>query len=178
MQVAMQNKCVMLFLQLCRTTHFPFLNSNHPKREGRCSFVVVPLWPFSSSKLDFMQHKRWNVAPCAYLSLHVYLNFRCLLQDWGQRHRARSCTVQMGYTCSFIREDLERGIQSQWKTSPPAHAGGSSWRYVRMSSNSEWHLYLCWLSLWCSLLDKTLPLILKALCRQILSLVRNLWSVT
>lgn len=57
MQVAMQTKCIMLFLQLCSATHFPFLNSNHPKREGRCSFVVMSLWPPSSSKQDFLQHK-------------------------------------------------------------------------------------------------------------------------
>lgn len=54
-QVAIQNKCIMLFLQLSSTMYFPFLNSNYPKREGRYSFVVMSLCPLSlfSSKQDF-----------------------------------------------------------------------------------------------------------------------------
>lgn len=91
----------MLFLQLCSTTLFPFLNSNYPQREGRCSFVVMSLWPLSSSKQDFLQPTSWHVAAWAYLSLHIYLNFRCMLLDWGQ-NRARWCTVQMGYTIHQI----------------------------------------------------------------------------
>ncbi|KAF2981598.1 hypothetical protein EK904_001060 [Melospiza melodia maxima] len=58
-QIAIQNKCVMLLLQLCSTMHFPFLKSNHSKREGGSSFVVMSLWPLSlcSSKQDFLQQK-------------------------------------------------------------------------------------------------------------------------
>lgn len=104
-QIAIQNKCVMLLLQLCSTMHFHFLNSNHPKREGRSSFVVMSLWPLSlfSSKQDFLQQKSWKVAPCAFLSLHFYLNFGCKLLEWSQQLRAWSCTAQIGCTSSFIR---------------------------------------------------------------------------
>lgn len=115
----------MLFLQLCRATHFPFLNSNHPKREGRYFFVLASLWPSSSSKQDFLQHKSWTMAPCALLSLHIYSDFRCMLVDGGQWHRVRSRTVWMGYTSSVIPEDLWRGVRPS-----------SSHLNVRVSSNS------------------------------------------
>lgn len=119
----------MLFLQLCSATHFPFLNSNHPKKEGRCFFVLMSLWPSSSFIQDFLQHKSWTMAP--YLLLHIYSGFRCMLVDGGHWHRVRWRTVWMGYTSSIIPEDLWRSIQPS-----SSHAGGSSWCHVRVSSNS------------------------------------------